>query len=656
METKVMDDGSAYARIRSRDGKRAVQFFTVCVDHERNRDSLREYPLPKANKEFKDYKDMRGFGPVPLMKNQAIKGPSKSNKGTLRKGKSSTQESPIKTDEEWLRVWLYKRHQKEKMHLKGLRPEMYEECLLLYHKVYQGAPPNNEVGVHFAHGFMWQNCKGTEDSEDLVAWAVYAEGVIKMLRQHKTLNRKLEKWRSTNGPCLASEWKFNAENMPNYTDSTGTDYDWHTYLGGHQFLGQAKEEILNKQAFGSMGTFGMSNVSSTTFFASTADVAAISNMKANAAEKLKEKQQCLEAIKIALDQSKTKRDEQVCLMRGATKIIERLNKDMEELKLHKAGLVPNESAMAKLETLIQIKKESLKDMGLDIEVHNLNNNLGEEAAQLQGQHDTLLWEVEVATGHLQFVETIINLFKSRIPVKPPVHLGWDNSCVQLCDCVACGMFIMQTVVTGVYMLRCQHPYHPLCFVTAYKSVDQCLFHGCEEPLKDALKLLALGEANMDEHVGTEIDPMEGIFGSPVDGIAHSQAGSSRKPNIDSMCGGCRDKNASQKQAEPAKNKDVEDVAKSFEKPNEKDTTMNLSDEDADLLILDVCGEILGRRKKRSNTEERATPKKKAKVASEPPKPTPGGKKSKEPSNAWKKTKLQAPNLKPPKPKSRKKLL
>ena len=61
--------------------------------------------------------------------------------------------------------------------------------------------------------------------------------------------------------------------------------------------------------------------------------------------------------------------------------MERLNKDMEELKLHKARLVPtNEEAMAKLETLmIQIRKESLKDMGLDIEVHNLDN-LGEEAA------------------------------------------------------------------------------------------------------------------------------------------------------------------------------------------------------------------------------------------------------------------------------------
>ncbi|MCO5572198.1 hypothetical protein L7F22_025949 [Adiantum nelumboides] len=505
------------------------------------------------------------------------------------------------------------------MHLKGLRPEMYEECFLLYHKVYQGASPNNKVGVHFAHGFTWQKCKGTEDSEGLIAWAVYAEGVIKMLRQQKTLNRKLEKWRSTNGPCLTSEWTFNAKNMPNYTDSTGTRFDWQTYSGGHQFSGQAKEEFLKKWAFGSMGTFGMSNVSSTIVSALTANVAIISKMKANAAKKLKEKQKCLEAIKNALNQSNTKRDEQVGLMRGATKIIERLTKDMEELKLHKAGLVPNKEAMAKLETLVQIKKEALKDMGFDIEVHNLDN-LGEEAAQLQ------------------------------------------------------------TVVTGVYMLRCQHPYHPLCFVTACKSINQCLFYGCEEPSKDALKLLAPGEANMDEHVGTcnqcfipydmklivdsfldhfvsflhviaKKDPMEGIFGSLVDGIAHSQAGSSRKPNIDSMCGGCGDKNASQKQAgedtpdqqkeknraekradvvgaqgdaskdsaevplklEPAMNKDIKGAEKSYEKPIEKDTTVNLSDEDADLLISNVCGEILGRRKKRSNNEERATPKKKAKA-------------------------------------------
>jgi len=66
METKVMDNGSAYARIRSRDGKKAVQFLTVCANHERNRGNLREHPLPTVHKEFRDFEDMRDFHHMPL--------------------------------------------------------------------------------------------------------------------------------------------------------------------------------------------------------------------------------------------------------------------------------------------------------------------------------------------------------------------------------------------------------------------------------------------------------------------------------------------------------------------------------------------------------------------------------------------------------------
>ena len=66
METKVMDNGSAYARIRSRDGKKAVQFLTVCANHERNRENLRENPLPKIHKEFRDLEDSRDFHRMPL--------------------------------------------------------------------------------------------------------------------------------------------------------------------------------------------------------------------------------------------------------------------------------------------------------------------------------------------------------------------------------------------------------------------------------------------------------------------------------------------------------------------------------------------------------------------------------------------------------------
>jgi hypothetical protein len=45
METKVLDDGSHYARIRSSDGKRSIQFLIVRPDNKRNKDQLRDSPL-----------------------------------------------------------------------------------------------------------------------------------------------------------------------------------------------------------------------------------------------------------------------------------------------------------------------------------------------------------------------------------------------------------------------------------------------------------------------------------------------------------------------------------------------------------------------------------------------------------------------------------
>lgn len=54
METKVLDDGSHYARIRSVDGRKSVQFLTVKPDNERHRLQLRENPLP-TSPNFQDF-------------------------------------------------------------------------------------------------------------------------------------------------------------------------------------------------------------------------------------------------------------------------------------------------------------------------------------------------------------------------------------------------------------------------------------------------------------------------------------------------------------------------------------------------------------------------------------------------------------------------
>ncbi|MCO5596652.1 hypothetical protein L7F22_050720 [Adiantum nelumboides] len=71
METKVLDDGSTYARVQSKDGNKAVQFLTICVNHARNKDSLRDHPLPRIQKEFQED---RKFNELPKWENQNVIG------------------------------------------------------------------------------------------------------------------------------------------------------------------------------------------------------------------------------------------------------------------------------------------------------------------------------------------------------------------------------------------------------------------------------------------------------------------------------------------------------------------------------------------------------------------------------------------------------
>lgn len=61
MKSKVMNDGSAYTRIRSQDGKKTVQFLTVYMNHEKNWDGLKEQPMPKMMKEFKEVENPMNF-------------------------------------------------------------------------------------------------------------------------------------------------------------------------------------------------------------------------------------------------------------------------------------------------------------------------------------------------------------------------------------------------------------------------------------------------------------------------------------------------------------------------------------------------------------------------------------------------------------------
>lgn len=66
INNKVMNDGSAYARIRSQDEHKIIQFLTVCTNHKRSCDSLREQLISRVAKEFKAVENPMEFCYTPL--------------------------------------------------------------------------------------------------------------------------------------------------------------------------------------------------------------------------------------------------------------------------------------------------------------------------------------------------------------------------------------------------------------------------------------------------------------------------------------------------------------------------------------------------------------------------------------------------------------
>ena len=83
-----------------------------------------------------------------------------------------------------------------------LHPEYVDECKLLFHKVYQGPPLNNEITYKFAILFAYERCKAAKQDPNShqVAWAVFAEQVVENCKkQAGGLQKKMNSWNEMNG-------------------------------------------------------------------------------------------------------------------------------------------------------------------------------------------------------------------------------------------------------------------------------------------------------------------------------------------------------------------------------------------------------------------------------------------------------------------------
>lgn len=66
-------------------------------------------------------------------------------------------------DSQWPSVFTSYHTKGSKIFLSMVCPEFLDECRLLYHKLHQGIPPNNELTTKFVNLFTFEKCEAAKE-------------------------------------------------------------------------------------------------------------------------------------------------------------------------------------------------------------------------------------------------------------------------------------------------------------------------------------------------------------------------------------------------------------------------------------------------------------------------------------------------------------
>ncbi|MCO5570856.1 hypothetical protein L7F22_024584 [Adiantum nelumboides] len=106
-------------------------------------------------------------------------------------------------ESEWLTVFDTPKYKGSKIFLNMVKPQFVNECRLLFYRVYQELPRNNEIYLKFATCFVYRRCSAAKADPEAhkIAWALFAENVILRLKRNPVAwKRKVDAFRDTHGP------------------------------------------------------------------------------------------------------------------------------------------------------------------------------------------------------------------------------------------------------------------------------------------------------------------------------------------------------------------------------------------------------------------------------------------------------------------------
>ncbi|MCO5614190.1 hypothetical protein L7F22_068471 [Adiantum nelumboides] len=103
-------------------------------------------------------------------------------------------------ESKWLTVFDTPKYKGSKIFLNMVKPQFVDECWLLFYRVYQEPPRNNEIYLKFATCFVYKRCSAAkaDPKAHKIAWALFAKNVILSLKRNLVAwKRKVDVFRDT---------------------------------------------------------------------------------------------------------------------------------------------------------------------------------------------------------------------------------------------------------------------------------------------------------------------------------------------------------------------------------------------------------------------------------------------------------------------------
>ncbi|MCO5566966.1 hypothetical protein L7F22_020649 [Adiantum nelumboides] len=335
-------------------------------------------------------------------------------------------------NKDWITVFKCLHQKNTKLYISSVREEFVDECRLLYQKVYQATPSNGELLAKFARRFVYEKSRASSDPDSRrIAWARFGGAVLDNCKLQKGgLERKINKFRADNGIE-----KLEASNCDVAVSSIPT----------------------------------------------------ISASKLEGRQVVEQPMYMQQVLSIAEGISKELGQQQEQLAK-----LEELKKELEHLK-NLPDATPQDIDCKELED--QEITKVLAKVGASSESLNMKQDLD----ALQEKPDALEDEAKLLIAQQAFMDKATEFIQcegraSMVPtpratastLKPIAFVGES--------CAACGKPLSTNHMAGVFLLTCQHKYHPFCFAVLCATSTGCSHPNCKEKIPEIAKCWALGIA------------------------------------------------------------------------------------------------------------------------------------------------------------------